>query len=36
VTGKLTAPHINILAILGIDPEKEDFTGMPDFETWTL
>lgn len=36
LTGKITAPKVNILAMLGIDPEKEDFTGLPDFETWTL
>lgn len=36
LTGKITAPKVNILAMLGIDPEQEDFTGLPDFETWTL
>lgn len=36
LTGKVTAPKINVLALLGIDPEQEDFTGLPDFETWTL
>jgi hypothetical protein len=36
ITGKITAPKVNVLALLGIDPEKEDFTGLPDFETWIL
>jgi len=36
ISGKITAPKINILALLGIDPDQEDFTNMPDFETWTL
>jgi hypothetical protein len=36
LTKKVTAPKINVLAMLGIDPDKEDFAGLPDFENWTL
>lgn len=36
LSGKINAPKVNILALLGIDPDQEDFTGLPDFETWTL
>ena len=36
ISGRINAPKINVLALLGIDPDQEDFTDLPDFETWTL
>ena len=36
MTGRIDAPAVNVLALLGIDPNSPDLEGLPDFEEWTL
>lgn len=36
MTGRIDAPAVNVLALLGIDPNSPDLEGLPDFEQWTL
>lgn len=36
ITGKITGAKLNVLALLGIDPESMDFEGLPDYEQWTM
>lgn len=36
MTGRIDAPAVNMLALLGIDPNSPDLEGLPDFEEWTL
>jgi len=36
MTGRIDAPAVNVLALLGIDPNSPELEGLPDFEEWTL
>ena len=36
MTGRIDSPAVNMLALLGIDPNSPDLEGLPDFEEWTL
>lgn len=36
LTGRIDSPAVNVLALLGIDPNSADLEGLPDFEQWTL
>ncbi len=36
MTGRIDSPAVNVLALLGIDPNSPDLEGLPDFEQWTL
>jgi len=36
LTGRIDSPAVNVLALLGIDPNSEYLQGLPDFEKWVL
>ena len=36
MTGRIDSPAVNMLALLGINPNSPDLEGLPDFEEWTL
>jgi len=36
LTGRIDAPAVNLLSLLGIDPNSPELEGLPDFEQWTL
>jgi hypothetical protein len=36
MTGRIDSPAVNMLALLGIDPNSPDLEGLPDFEQWVL